>query len=515
MTSNSSPKRNRSIPAALFIACVLFALSLCLPPAPAVAAEARLTFLHMNDTHGHILPYIDKSVDPRNNVSGAEYFSKLIEAERTENPSGTVLLSAGDMFQGTPISNLFRGEPVIEVMNYLKFDAMALGNHEFDWGQDALGAIISHARFPILSSNVFRKGGGHIEGVKPWIMIKRQNVRIAVIGATTPSTPYASNPRNLKGLSFASPEKVLPALIRKARAKGADMIVVLSHLGLDADRKLAERVGGIDIIVGGHSHTAVHEPVLASGTIIVQAGCNGVYLGRLAISFDTAKRKITSYSQRDVLRLVSEASGASFDPVVAKIVEKYESQVRTEFSRVVGTASVDLSRSAAKESNLGDLITDAMRDASGAQIAFHNGGGIRTDIAKGPITLEQIYTVLPFDNVLVSMEITGGQIMEVLEKSILGEKILQVSGIQVEYDLAKPAGARVVSVQVEGRPLDAGVSYRIATNDFLAAGGDQYNPFKLGRGVLFGETIREVVSDYISKHSPVATATQGRIIFRK
>jgi len=354
-----------------------------------------------------------------------------------------------------------------------------------------------------------------MEGVKPWVIIQRQNIRIAVIGLTTPETPHASNPRNLVGLSFASPAKILPGIIRKVRSKGADMIVVLSHLGLDADRDLASKVPGIHIIVGGHSHTAVRTPVNESGTVIVQAGYNGLYVGSLAVTFDPAKRKITSYSRDDVLKPVSDASGAAFDPAVARIVEKYESQVRAEFSKVVGTATANLTRHATKESNLGDLITDAMREAGGAQIAFHNGGGIRADIPKGPITLEQIFTALPFDNVVVSMDLGGDQIREVLEKSILAEKILQISGLKVEYDLSRPAGSKVVAVQIGGQPLDVSAYYRVAINDFLAAGGDQYNPFKQGRGVVFGPPVRDVVSDYIGKTTPVAVTTQDRIRFTK
>ncbi len=477
-------------------------------------AETSLTILHVNDTHGHITPYLDKSVDPERPVGGAEYLAKMIERERAANPDGTILLSAGDMFQGTPVSNLFHGKPVIEIMNYLRYDAMALGNHEFDWGQDVLHSIISSASFPVVSANVFKSGGRLITGVKSHVILKRKGVRIAVIGITTPDTYYTTKPGNLSGLTFAPPEKVLPAIIKRVRAQGASIVIALTHDGLDADRELARQVRGIDIIVGGHSHTAIKDPVMESGTVIVQAGSNGIYLGVLNIAFDRAKKKISGYSHKDELRLVSPASGAQLDPNVARIVDKYEAQVKTEFSRVIGTATADLTRGSISESNLGDIVTDAMREASGAQIAFQNGGGIRADIPKGPITLETVFTALPFDDDLVTMDLTGEQIGELLEKSVLSENMLQVSGIRIVYDLSKPEGAKAASIEAAGKPLEARATYRVVTNDFLASGGNRFNIFKKGRNISVGPPLRDAVVDYIRKNSPINVQVRNRIIFR-
>ena len=489
-----------------------------MPPAASAAlarqAEINLTILHVNDTHGHIIPSPDKNIDSGRPVGGAEYLAKMVERERAANPRGTILLSAGDMFQGTPVSNLFHGEPVIEIMNYLHYDAMALGNHEFDWGQDVLQSIISSASFPVVSANVFERGGRRIRGVRPYVMLKRKGIRIAVIGITTPDTYYTSKPGNLTGLTFVPPEKVLPAIIRRVRARGASIVIALSHDGLDADRELARKVRGIDIIVGGHSHTVIRDPVIESGTVIVQAGSNGVYLGVLNITFDRGKKKILSYTRKDELRLVSPASGAQLDPDVARIVDKYEAQVQTEFSKVIGTATADLTRDSTRESDMGDIVADAMREASGAQIAFQNGGGIRADIPKGPITLEAVFTALPFDDDLVSMDLTGEQIVELLEKSVLSESMLQVSGIQVVYDLSKPAGEKAVSVKVGGKPVEPQTTYKVVTNDFLAAGGNQFNIFKKGRNISVGPPQRDAVADYIRKNSPINVRVRSRIVFR-
>jgi 2',3'-cyclic-nucleotide 2'-phosphodiesterase (5'-nucleotidase family) len=515
------PNIKRAVLAASMARLIFLILAIWLPALlPSTAARARqaeinLTILHVNDTHGHIIPYLDKSVDSGRPVGGAEYLAKMIEDERAANPGGTILLSAGDMFQGTPVSNLSRGKPVIEIMNYMRYDAMALGNHEFDWGQDVLQSIIASASFPVISANVFERGGHRsFRGSKPYVIIKKKGVRIAVIGITTPETLYASKPGNLAGLTFAAPEKVLPAIIRRVRAQGASMVIALTHDGFDSDRELARNVSGIDVIVGGHSHTAIKDPVVESGTIIVQAGSNGIYLGVLKIAFDSKKKKILRYSSKDELRLVSPASGAELDPNVARIVDKYEELTKTQFSKVIGTATADLARDSTGESDLGDVVTDAMREASGAEIAFQNGGGIRADILQGPITVEAVFTMLPFEDDLVTMDLTGEQIKELLEKSILSENMLQVSGIRIEYDLSKPAGAKVVSAEVAGKPVEPQATYRVVTNDFLAAGGNQFNVFKNGRNVAMGPSQRDAVDDYISRNSPINVHAKNRIVFR-
>ncbi len=507
---SSSPTCRVSLFFALFVS-VLF---LCCPPATAGQTEIDLTILHVNDTHGHIVPYLDKKVDPDRQVGGIQYLAKMVELERRANPDGTILLSAGDMFQGTPISNLFHGKPVIEIMNYLHYDAMALGNHEFDWGQDALHSIISSASFPMLSANVFEHGGGAIQGVKPYVLLKRKDIQIAVIGITTPATFYSSRPEDVAGLTFVSPEKVLPAIIGRVRAEGASIVIVLSHMGLDADRALAREVGGIDVIVGGHSHTAIKDPVLESGKVIVQAGSNGIYLGVLHISFDGEGKKILNFTRKDELKLVSPAPDTQADPNVALIVDKYESQVKAEFSKVIGTAAADLTRESARESCLGDVVADAMRKASGAQIAFQNGGGIRADIPKGPITLEAVFEVLPFDDDLVSMDLTGEQIRGMLEKNVSSKEMLQVSGMQIVYDLSKPSGAKLVAVEVAGKPLDEQQTYKVATSDFLAAVGGKSNVLTQGRNLAHGPTLRDAVIDYIRKNSPINVEVRDRIIFK-
>ena len=346
-------------------------------------ATTLLTILHVNDYHGRVKPSIDKVTDPQKQVGGAAQLAAMIKKARAENPEGTLLLSAGDMFQGSPVSNLFHGTPVMEVMNELKFDAMTLGNHEFDWGMGALTRLRKEARFPLLAANIVDSKGNLLPGIRPYTILQRGHAKVAVIGVTTPETAYTTKPDNVKGLTFLSPETVLPRLIQNVRQQGASIVIVLSHLGLDADKRLAAAVPGVDVIVGGHSHTAIPKPLkMESGTVILQAGAYGVYLGVLELVVDKATGRATGYTESSGLRLVSAGLQDTPDRKAALIVKKYDDRVKQKFAAVVGETSVDLTAQSGSESNLGDLTADAMRAAAGGQIAFQKAA------ASGPIFLQ-------------------------------------------------------------------------------------------------------------------------------
>lgn len=477
-------------------------------------ADIEIKILHVNDFHGHVLPFVDKAVNPSTPVGGAAYLAEAIKTERSKDPEGTLLVSSGDMFQGTAISNVSRGLPVIDFMNAVGFDASAIGNHEFDWGMDTLNALISAAHFPFISANITQANGESVGGTKPYVFVTRKDVRIALIGITTVETPFTTNPSNVRNLKFIEPVSVLPRIIGEVRRRGADLVVVLSHQGLDADKVLARKVHGIDVIVGGHSHTAMLNSMKVGDTVIVQAGSYGIYLGVLNLKLDMTTKRITDYSKDNELKTVTAGPGDSSDSDVAAMVRKYSGMIEKEFATVVGSTLTDLTRAPDRESNLGDTITDAMIESTGAEIAFHNGGGIRANIPKGDIRLDQVYSTLPFDNTLTVMDLTGSQIMKILQQSAAMKKeVLQVSGLDVEYDFSRRAGSRVVRVNIGNRPLDYNKVYRVVTNDFLAAGGDQFDTFKQGRHVVVGDLLRDAFVAYLHRHSPVNPSLQNRITF--
>jgi 2',3'-cyclic-nucleotide 2'-phosphodiesterase (5'-nucleotidase family) len=504
-----------------FCKSILAALTIIVVVASALCAAERdtalLTILQVNDFHGRVKPFIDTRPDPQQRIGGAAYLATMIKEARAKNPRGTLLLAAGDMFQGSPVSNLFHGMPVIEIMNLLKFDAMALGNHEFDWGIGTLTHLRKRARFPFLAANIVDRRGKRLNGIKPYVTLQREDVKIAVIGVTTPETIYITKPDNVKGMTFLSPETVLPSLIKEVKRQGASVIVLLSHLGLDADKRVAGAVPGIDVIVGGHSHTEIPKPLrLRTGTVITQAGAYGAYLGVLELIVDKSTGRSRGYTKASGLRLVSAGPQDSADNSVARVVKAYDDRIKGKFAAMVGETSVDLTVQSNGESNLGNLIADAMRAAMHGQIAFQNSGGIRARIPAGKITMEELYTVLPFDNMLVSMELTGKQVNEALEQGGTMEfGILQASGVDVTYDLKKAVGQRVVKARIAGETIDPDKKYTVITNDFLAAGGDNITALKEGKNVRYGDPLRETFAQYLKEHSPVAAKIEGRIIFEQ
>lgn len=470
---------------------------------------AHLTLLHINDFHGHLLPDSDKAVP----AGGAARLAQLIADERARDPDGVLLVSAGDMFQGTPVSNVFRGQSVIEVMNYLKFDAMALGNHEFDWGFDSLRQLAAAATFPFLAANIQDQEGRALPLTQSYLILQRKGLKIAVIGLTTPDTVYTTKPDNVAGFTFRPPVEVLPHLVKELRNGGADLIVLLSHSGLDADLEIAEQVSGIDVVVGGHSHTAVTNPLRVNDTIIVQAGSYGAWLGVLRLEVDPVSHRILAYTQANELRPVLTAPCTPVDEKVTGIVARFNDQIMEAFARPVGETSVDLVRNPRAESNVGNLIADALRETSAADLAFENGGGIRADIPKGKITFGQVYTLLPFDNRVVVMDLTGEQIRRVFEQNAgTTHQVLQVSGLTVHLDLTRPPGLQATEVHIGSNPLEPGRTYRVATNDFLAAGGDEFTTFREGRNIVFGDQLRDVVTAYLEQHSPVHPHIENRIV---
>lgn len=477
-----------------------------------LAADVQLTVLHLNDTHGYLSSLEDRKVAPGQMRGGAAYWGDLIQRERAKNPEGTLLLSAGDMYQGTPVSNVFRGKPMVEVMNVLGFDAQALGNHEFDWGLQTLSELQAMARFPYLAANVTGPDGKAPAQTRPWVMLVRKGVKIAVIGLSAPETAYTTRPDNVRGFVFAEPARVLPPLLKKVRAEGARVVIVLSHLGVDADRRLAQEVPGVDLIVGGHSHTALLAPEKVGGTWITQAGYNGIWLGVTRLLVDTKRKTGIQLAPRSGLMDVNAGPGIPSDAHVARIVDGYAEKIKPEFARVVGESEVDLLQSSRGESSMGNLVTDSMREASGADIAIQNSGGIRAGIARGPITMEKVFSVLPFDNLLVTVELTGAQIREIAEKAVAeGGRILQVSGMRVVY---RREGERMTlrEISAGGSPLDPSKTYRVATNDFLVMGGDNLKTFQQGKVLVYGGTLRDVLVDYLKKHSPVRNGLEGRIV---
>jgi 5'-nucleotidase/UDP-sugar diphosphatase len=488
----------------------------------AQAQSLELRILYVNDFHGFAEAY--KPFGSQEPLGGVAYLAGKVKALREEKP--TLLLAAGDMIQGNNWANMSQGESVIELMNAMQFDAMVLGNHEFDFGKAELKKRMSEASFSILGANV--EG---LDQLKPFVIIKRGGVRTGIIGIVTEETPVATHPRNVSGIKFLTSADIVEKSVRELKNQ-ADIIIVLSHIGHAADRVLAEKVKGIDVIVGGHSHTKILKPVRIGETLIVQAWEHGKALGVLDLTI--REGKVVGYDGR--LEEVRPQLGKGDQGILA-LVEKYERKVDTVLNARVGEAAIDMDGENVRrrETNLGNFITDIMRHASNADAALINGGTIRTSMKQGEVRIKDVYSVLPFDNYIVAITLTGKQIAEALEHGVSGVeqgegRFPQVAGLTFTYSPSAPKGKRIREILIAGKPLDPDREYSVATNDFLAVGGDGYRSFaeavkssktfSVVGGMLQGEKVvysdsgrwlRDVVVEYIKEKGTIAPRREGRI----
>ena len=453
--------------------------------------SVNITVLHTNDIHGHLesSPEIDPKGDSteRENYGGAGQLTTIINRERKETQEAGdhfLLVDAGDMAMGTPVSGMFKGEPVIEVMNQQKYDAATIGNHEFDWGLEPLKNMIQQAKFPFVNANLTDGDGNPLPRVKPFIIKDLGDVKVGIVGVITPETAQINANDETRSLKFEDPAKTLQKTIPEMKKKGADIIMVLSHLGYSDDHKLAQQVEGIDLIVGGHSHHTLDRPVRVGNTAIVQTGSEGKMVGKVQLRWNPRTRCVV-HTQGELIPVKSDSINP--DSQVQSIVAKYQKKVDALMNRKLGKVKTDLIQpETGKETNLGNMVTDLMRQRTGAQVALINSGSLRSDLPRGVISYKDVYKVVPFDSSIVKVNMKGKDIMDTLETSAGRErdKKLQVSGLNVTYDSTRPEGKRLIEVSTEdGKPLDPEETYSVATIDYLLNGGDHYDQFSRGETV--------------------------------
>ena len=514
------------------------------PSAPAESPKSEekdTVILHTNDVHGRIVE--------EKGVIGDAKLATVIEQERAKTNQTTLVVDAGDAFQGLPISNSSKGEARAKILNEMQYDAMAVGNHEFDFGLDEAKKYKEILKFPLLSSNTYVNGARLFQAST--IVDKDKTVEgdeFVVIGVTTPETATKTHPKNVKGVTFTEPieevNKVIEEVQAKARAEGKDYkhYVVLAHLGVDTTTPvewrgstLAEALSKNPLLKGkrvtvidGHSHT-VESTTYGDNVTYNQTGS---YLHNVG--------KIT-YKSRQLLGnptqiTAAEAKKLEANPKIEKLVkdikQKYDAENAVE---VVSNSPVELNGDRenvrVRETNLGNVVADSLYQygqtgfSHPTDIAVTNGGGLRETIAKGkPITKGNVIAVLPFGNTITQIQVTGQQVLDMFEKSlgsilqvdkagktVLDENgqpllepsggFLQISGAKVYYDTNLVAGKRVLAIQVKNRAtglyekLDLAKIYYLATNDFLAAGGDGYT--MLGGAREEGPSMDAAFEDYL------------------
>jgi 2',3'-cyclic-nucleotide 2'-phosphodiesterase (5'-nucleotidase family) len=501
------------------VAAFFFVAALAAAPARTFAADApapiSIRVYHTNDVHGWIMARPDK-LEPGRQVGGAPALKALLDKD--SNPK--LVLDAGDWWQGTPEGSLTKGEAVAEVFNAIGYDAVEVGNHEFDSGADALRSLIGKMGMPVLAANVYGPDGKHVTWTKQRVIKEVAGVKFGIFGLLTVHMDKLAFPKNIAGLTFRREADEARDQVKALRKEGADVIVAVTHVGyeepdkpaFEGDQTIAREVDGIDLIVGGHSHTplahAWRDP--AHGTLVVQAGSYLTKVGRTTLKIDPATHRVVSASD-ELLELRPDRLGE--DPVVKAIVDKREADLGEAFKLVVATASADMNRGAPDvESGLGSWMADCYRDQTGADAAFQNGGGIRADVAAGPVTLRHLFGVMPFDNALVKLRMTGAQVRSALDHGVGSARLIQISGAAAEYHRGKPRGERLVSATVGGAPLDDAKTYSVATLDFLVMGGDGYTEFgEAASAEPTGLLARDALRACAEKQKLISPPPSGRL----
>ena len=526
-------------------ACVLSAGALALLTGASLA-DYTLTILHVNDWHSRIesnnayeSTCSDEEESEGKCFGGA---ARLVTAinQRREALSGenVLLLNGGDNFQGSLFYATYKGAAEAEFLNLMKFDAMTVGNHEFDDGEDALAPFLDQVTFPVLSANVQASAAARVgDRIKPSIVLEVGGERIGIVGAVTTDTPQIASPG--PNITITDDIAAITAEVDKLRADGVNKIVALTHVGYPRDKELIASIPGVDIVVGGHTHSLLHNsdpdaagpyPTMVENpggyqVPVTQAASNSKYLGEFRVVFD--EEGVVKEAAGDPLLLDKDIAP---DPdVLARVRELAEPIEALKAKQVSQTSEpIDGSRESCRagECQMGNLIADAMLDRvknQGIQIAVQNGGGIRASIDAGDITMGEVLTVLPFQNTLATFQLNGKDLVAALEAGVSqveegAGRFPQVAGLRYAFDLSvAPNSGRIRSVEVNENgqwvPIDEGRPYGVVTNNFVRTGGDGYTLFaNNGKNAYdFGPGLEQVVADFLASNRPYKPELDGRI----
>lgn len=511
-------------------------LSAALLGSAASAAPLTVTILHTDDLHAHFEPTkIGEGM-----YGGYARQTALVKkyAAQDTNP---LILSGGDTFQGTLLFNVYQGLADVLFMNLQGYQAMAVGNHEFDNGPEALARFAKKADFPILAANLDVSQEPLLRDlIKPYAVLNVAGQKVGVVGAVTPDLPLISSPGDkVKMLELT---QSLNNSVKALQDQGINKIILVSHMGYELEQEVGKTVPGIDVIVGGHSHTLLGTfdnkdfppsegpyPTVVQNpdgnkTLLVAAWEWGKVLGRIQVTFDD-NGAVQSYEGNPIV----VSADLPEDPTAKRMIETLSVPIASLRKQVIGNTTQGLNGSREivrkRESGMANVLADAALEAgqkAGAVIGLINGGGVRASIDAGPITFEEAITVQPFGNTLTILDLTGAEIKQALEHGVASwsegkGQFLHVSkGMSYTFDPTKPAGSRVTAVTLDGQPLDDTKTYTVAVNTFTANGGDGFDVFKnaKGRRLDTGTLDIDLLVNYLKAHPTVEAQPEGRIVIQ-
>ncbi|MDE0891124.1 MAG: bifunctional UDP-sugar hydrolase/5'-nucleotidase [Planctomycetota bacterium] len=454
---------------------LLAALCVGLHPASRIE-ESHLVILHTNDVHGQAKPRPATWLkgDPPPEVGGLPRLAAMVKAVHEEvGEQNVLLLDGGDWTQGTPEGLMNEGASFVEAMVAVGYDAMCVGNHELDHGLASLEAMIQATGAPAVLANVRAEDGERVSLAPSHRIFDRAGLKVAVVGLLTPVTPSITH-SDAKALSFADPVVELTR-VRAELGEAVDLVIPATHLGVDTDRLIAQAHPDLPFIVGGHSHTYLREGVIEGEVLIGQVGSKASNLGRLDLWLDSETHEVLR-SEYKVVSLLDEPAGEARSEVVDALCAALVAKSEAKMKEVVGelTAPLTRAKSSLESSPAGNLIADTFRAHFDAECAFQNRGGIRCDLPKGAVTRRDLFEILPFGNHPVLLELKGEHLEGTLRQAVEGTSHsgLEVSGLTLEVTGGDQP--KLVGVLVNGEALDPKRTYRVATNNFLAEGGDNF-----------------------------------------
>ncbi len=505
-----------------------FALS-----AGAAAADYSLTILHTNDFHARFEPIskYDSGCSAEDNAEGkcfggtARLVTAIAEARARSN--NAILVDGGDQFQGTLFYTYYKGKMAAEFMNKLGYDAMTVGNHEFDDGPEVLRGFMDAVNFPVLMSNADVSGEALLAGtLAKSTVIERGGEKLGLIGLTPQDTDELASPG--PNVIFTDPVGAVQQEVDRLTAEGVNKIIVLSHSGYNVDKRVAAETTGVDVIVGGHTNTYLSNtsdsaegpyPTMVGNTAIVSAYAYGKFLGELNVTFDDAGEITEAKGEPLIMDGAVAEDGATKDRIaeLAAPLEEIRQKVVAETAEPIDG---DKGSCRAGECTMGNLVADAMLDRvkdQGIEIAIQNGGGLRASIDAGPVTMGEVLTVLPFQNTLSTFQVSGAVLKEALENGVSqieegAGRFPQVAGMSFAFDPKAEPGARVSEVMVGGASLDPEKLYGVVSNNYVRTGGDGYRMFRDAQNAYdFGPDLADVTAEYLAKNGPYKPYTDGRI----
>ncbi len=507
-----------------------------------------LNILHTNDIHGGIVPseatFMNPDFPPM--IGGGAYISSYaddVREECRENGEYCLLIDVGDIYQGTPTGNYEGGEFVMDWMNAAGYDMMTLGNHDFDDGTSNTLELCEQADFPVICTNFVDSTTGEIPyPIIPFEIIEYDGVKIAFIGLATPDTYGLVTPALLEDYIFLNEVESTERYIEEVEEQGADIIILVSHLGQpgDPDRYL-ERVyeawsageeytkdfsmnhaeltclvPGIDLILSGHTHLGFAEPWEnpVNHTLVVQGYANGTGIGRIRLAIDTDTKTLIGYDLPEGEEYVSLLHDEFWpDPLIAEMIEGFRSVAEAGMDNVIGEAVEQISRGNA-EHPLGRLVSDAMLWSTDSDVALMNRGGIRAAIPRGPITPRVVYQAIPFEEDLFILEVTGAELKAILETGMQGRRRdMEIGGVTADRNQLMPDGEKIENMMVGGEPLDLERTYRFVTSGYLAQGNVGYEIMLEHEVIPVNITLMEALTEYITELGEIEADNHTRIIW--